>query len=714
MKRRIAVLGGGVGSMTTVWALTHLPDWQEKFDITIYQLGWRLGGKGASGRDPENSWRILEHGLHVWGGFYENAFRAMQQVYAELPSDTGNPLQSWTGAFRKLSTVILQEDIGGRTLNWQIDFPENNDVPGTGGVIPTPWHYLELIINALRELFGKWSPPPESTPLVSTVAAAVSDPAQPQHVSIFRRLFEPHYEGKPQATLPPSLHDYHSSDLLVAAHALHQSLPDDPKQHAAVHHDDLIHLLEEAIKAFTAEVGHLLSNDNVRRVLLLADFIAAIVRGILRDGVLIYGWEVINDREWRDWLYDHCASEATIDSAIVRGIYDYVFGFVKGVPGNRQLEAGTGTYGVLRLFFTFKGAIFWEMQAGMGDIVFAPMYRVLKARGVKFVFFSKVMNLGVENGVVESITIQRQATVKAGEDAYDPLIVVNNVHAWPSQPRYAQLEEGESLAAYDLESAWTPWEGVPPAKVLKRGTDFDDVVLGISLAAARHVATEVAEANADFALMLQKVRTVGTASMQLWLDADAGELGAPLVRRAATAAAEPLATWSDMSFLLAREQWPPDYAPRYLAYFCGELEDPAEIAPFTDHDYPAEMMRDFRAVAVDWLRNNTGSIWSKATLPGGPCLDWNLLHDPQQRSGEARLDAQFFRVNIDPTERYVTSFPGTSQYRMRADRPVLSNLFITGDWVRTPFNAGCVEAAVIAGLYAARAVSGEHIDVIGG
>ena len=39
--------------------------------------------------------------------------------------------------------------------------------------------------------------------------------------------------------------------------------------------------------------------------------------------------------------------------------------------------------GILRLFFTFKGSLFWEMQAGMGDVVFAPTYEVLKARGLK-------------------------------------------------------------------------------------------------------------------------------------------------------------------------------------------------------------------------------------------------------------------------------------------------------------------------------------------
>ena len=37
--------------MAAVWALTQLPNWNDDYEITVYQMGWRLGGKGASGRD---------------------------------------------------------------------------------------------------------------------------------------------------------------------------------------------------------------------------------------------------------------------------------------------------------------------------------------------------------------------------------------------------------------------------------------------------------------------------------------------------------------------------------------------------------------------------------------------------------------------------------------------------------------------------------------
>ncbi len=83
-KQKVAVLGGGVGAMTTAFYLTSFPGWRDRYDLTVYQLGWRLGGKGASGRNQQEHDRIEEHGLHMFFGFYDNAFATMQRRYGEL------------------------------------------------------------------------------------------------------------------------------------------------------------------------------------------------------------------------------------------------------------------------------------------------------------------------------------------------------------------------------------------------------------------------------------------------------------------------------------------------------------------------------------------------------------------------------------------------------------------------------------------------------
>jgi predicted NAD/FAD-binding protein len=46
--QKIAVLGGGVGSITAAYWLTSQPGWQERYQVTVYQQGWRLGGKGEA------------------------------------------------------------------------------------------------------------------------------------------------------------------------------------------------------------------------------------------------------------------------------------------------------------------------------------------------------------------------------------------------------------------------------------------------------------------------------------------------------------------------------------------------------------------------------------------------------------------------------------------------------------------------------------------
>ena len=95
-------------------------------------MGWRLGGKGASGRNGEPGYgdRIEEHGFHVWMGFYDNAFKMMKDTYAELARKTG-PFRTWTDAFKKHSHVVIEEVDQGQRKRWEIKFPTGLREPGT-------------------------------------------------------------------------------------------------------------------------------------------------------------------------------------------------------------------------------------------------------------------------------------------------------------------------------------------------------------------------------------------------------------------------------------------------------------------------------------------------------------------------------------------------------------------------------------------------------
>src|SRR5579863_1710135 len=105
---KIAIIGGGCASIATAFELSR-PEHLGKYQITVYQIGWRLGGKGASGRGPAD--RIEEHGFHVWFGFYENAFRLMRECYAELGRDPRKcPIADWRDAFFPAPFIGVADD----------------------------------------------------------------------------------------------------------------------------------------------------------------------------------------------------------------------------------------------------------------------------------------------------------------------------------------------------------------------------------------------------------------------------------------------------------------------------------------------------------------------------------------------------------------------------------------------------------------------------
>ena len=164
-KERIAILGGGVGAMSTAFELTSVPNWQDRYEITVYQMGWRLGGKGASGRDEDYADLIYEHGLHLWMGFYENAFRQIRDVYAEWNAKGYQPPPLWndyTEAFIPRNYNVAMERMEGKWRPWVLQFPERSwqpsqDIPGLMGPLSL-WDLVlrMLAMMTLAFLGAKW------------------------------------------------------------------------------------------------------------------------------------------------------------------------------------------------------------------------------------------------------------------------------------------------------------------------------------------------------------------------------------------------------------------------------------------------------------------------------------------------------------------------------------------------------------------------------
>src|SRR5262249_27521038 len=108
-------------------------------------------------------------------------------------------------------------------------------------------------------------------------------------------------------------------------------------------------------------------------------------------------------------------------------------------------------------------------------------------------------------------------------------------------------------------------------------------------------------------------------------------------------------------------------------------------------------------------------FWPRAADPAAPGqLDWSVLVAPDGMAGPDRFNAQYWRANIDPSERYVLAVAGSTAHRLTASGSGFDNLILTGDWIRNGLNSpGCIESAVISGRQAARVVSGSEMTIIG-
>jgi uncharacterized protein with NAD-binding domain and iron-sulfur cluster len=193
----------------------------------------------------------------------------------------------------------------------------------------------------------------------------------------------------------------------------------------------------------------------------------------------------------------------------------------------------------------------------------------------------------------------------------------------------------------------------------------------------------------------------------VWLDKDLAQMGwtsQPEGQQPVLSGfTEPYDTWAPMDQLLCREDWPAPIDPKNVSYFCSALPV-ASYPPASDHAFPDKMKAIAKEGAVNQLRNEIAYLWSAAGPAGA--FPWNWLVDPDEGTGEARFDAQYWRANVDPSERYVMSVVNSTQYRLATDESGFDNLFLTGDWIKTGLNAGCVEAAVMAGMQTSRAMTG--------
>ena len=305
-------------------------------------------------------------------------------------------------------------------------------------------------------------------------------------------------------------------------------------------------------------------------------------------------------------------------------------------------------------------------------------------------------------------------TLKNPDTEYNPFIPWKGFQCWPIEPLYDQInpEQVKQLKEkkVDLEVSWSDWTDVN-TRVMTKGTDFDEVLLAIPIHALKTICSEIIDRDTSWKEMVDNVKSTQTQSMQLWIKPNLKELGFILNDWGMRDNTEPntvcyqdaMYSWIDMSLIIPRENWPEDNKPGFLVYFCGALRDELDIPPFTDHAFPAHELRRVQDSSEQWLIDNAGIFWPKASLNEIPMgFDFRKLVHPNniEASAYQKYYSQFFKANIDPSVRFTLSVPYTKMYRKKPDESGFTNLFLAGDWTNYGANAGYIEGAATSGLLA--------------
>lgn len=652
---KIAILGGGIAALAAAFELTESDPQRNRYDITVYQVGWRLGGKGSVGwttadRLPEGlkeSKCRIEHGLHVWAGFYDNSFELLKRCYA---AHDDPPFQDWRDAFKGLDRCWVEEYLDEVWQAWMQYVPANGQVAGWEATVQSPLGLWGRLLGNVLHMYL-------ASGLGESFAGRAAE-RDPNKSNAFNMLLSRAAAGTSVAR----------TERAMIGDALDAAFSDMPRQ-------------DRDLERLPPKLRHLAIYINLG---------LSIVRGLLESDVFYRGFDCIDNEEWSDWMYRHGALRASLTSGLVGGFYDYIF----GRPDKPNVGAGTATRALLRLLFCHDGYIFYTMNATMGDFLFAPLYEVLHARGVVFKFFHRIdkLRLSADKTTIEGVEIGVQME-PIDASGYDPLIEAGGCRSWPAAPVYDRLKKGAKLkrSRKDLESAWCDWPDVGQCR-LRRGKEFDAVVLGIGLGALETICDELIIGVPGWKGMIENVKTCPTLASQLWLAKDSADYGWPYPRTIVTAFARPLHTYADNSQLLASEPNADHEGRASLAYFVGNWSDRLEMPPRPGDSFPDDELARAEASVGDWMRDELPQLW------------------PSYTADDIRI-GPYVRVNINPSDRYVLSVTGSVGSRLRPDGSGVDNLYLAGDWTRIGLNAGCVEQAVMSGRAAAEAITGVEIMI---
>ena len=654
--KKIVILGGGPAALSAAHELTRHPDWQQHYSVTIYQLGWTVGGKASSVRGPCN--RIEEHGIHVMLGWYDHVFALMNAVYAERQARglaPHCPYQTFTSATGTCNGFLLADPQGPGAVpwvNWPIVAPTNLAKPGMGPQ-PPPWVIIKQVIaiglvamldspysNRLGPLEGwilGWFYPEPAQQDQSFLGRALQLAGRVARTGVSALV------GMVEGTTPKEqAKNAVQSWLVEPTEGVEAFAVGAPLENVLELLTHVLHWLQ----ALEAEWG-----DRASRDVALLELAVCNLRGILADvwrsGDREFDYEAINHLDYRQWLSQYGASENLLKSSVIRFFYSGTFSNLNDdLAAGGQFAAGAALQSIIACL-GYKGSFVYTFLLSTGDTMIAPLYQVLHARGVQFEFFQRVTQVHLPQGdCIEQIDIAIQAQLVS--KPYQPLISVpidgGALAAWPAEPLWDQLTpqsraHWQTVAAYPAEARYGFVPARAKTKTLLRGRDFDEVILAIPIAETAKICKDIVQARPRWQQAVRGVTTTATQAFQLWLAPTLPQLGLTPAQWGMGEGAGPVncetyandfPCWTDFTFTLPTENWPADTKPQTVAYFCGPMIDGDGLQELQDECLAARIATgQAKLMARQWLTDNMGWYFSRATTREFPFgLDFRKLVAP--------------------------------------------------------------------------------------
>ena len=542
-----------MGALATAFELSE-GNWTDRFDrITVYQRGWRLGGKGASSRGRNG--RIEEHGLHVLLGYYDHTFDVMRRCYEALDrgrTDPSCPIRTWDDAVAPSNLVGVMDRHDGAWEPWVATFSPFAGRPGGGAEGPTgssPLAVADLVVRSLRLLVDFFASLPfptrrERLHRVQHLAHRPRPPA-PRHPS--RRWLRP---SRARALIGLTL------PLNWSERVVQQATVRGPATGPGAR-------LAVARRAGPAQAPRtrLRAHPAARRSYELVELVTANLVGIMVDGLLTKPRRLQGHQPprlprvaARARHRPRCAG-VTDPPGHVRPRLRLRGGRSRPPALQRRARPGAGDQDAPRVL----RCTFWKMQAGMGEVIFAPSLRGSARPGCGVPFLPPGRRAPAERR--RALDRRHRAggagrprrggpRLRSPDPGQGPSVLARHTARARSCGPPSRLTGSTSSRSGhpDVTSVAAPW---------KRARTSTSWCSPSHSAWCRYVCGELVDASPAWRSMVDNVGTVATQALQLWLSEDERALGwSGPAGVTVSGFVKPFDTWASMSHLLPVEDWP--------------------------------------------------------------------------------------------------------------------------------------------------------------